>query len=364
MTELPLIARARTYADAIALRSASGERTYNELLECSATLAVALLADEDDLQETRVAFLVPGGFEYITVQWAIWRAGGVAVPLSMSATESELEYVLADSVSHCVVAPRELAARVASLCDRLELQLVVIEDVPAATAIALHVADLPRVELQRRAMILYTSGTTAQPKGVVSTHANIQSQIEALVEAWSWQATDCIPLFLPLHHIHGIINVVCCALWSGGTIEPLGRFDIDTVLKRVAADAYSVFMAVPTIYVKLIQALEALPAETRAPIVSGFGKMRLMVSGSAALPASVHETWTELTGQRLLERYGMTETRRVSEGQNREALETRRVSEGQNREAMETRRVSEGQNREATETRRVSEGKFLAALNH
>ncbi len=156
-------------------------------------------------------------------------------------------------------------------------------------------------------MILYTSGTTAKPKGVVSTHANIQSQIVALVQAWAWQTTDRIPLFLPLHHIHGIINVVSCALWSGATIEPLGHFDIDTILDRVAADAYTVFMAVPTIYVKLIQALEASSEENRARIVAGFAKMRLMVSGSAALPSSVHETWTALTGQKLLERYGMTE---------------------------------------------------------
>ena len=72
-------------------------------------------------------------------------------------------------------------------------------------------------------------------------------------------------------------------------------------------DAYTLFMAVPTIYVKLIQALEAASTEDREAIIGGFARMRLMVSGSAALPASVHEQWTALTGQKLLERYGMTE---------------------------------------------------------
>jgi malonyl-CoA/methylmalonyl-CoA synthetase len=75
----------------------------------------------------------------------------------------------------------------------------------------------------------------------------------------------------------------------------------------VAAKAYTVFMAVPTIYVKLIRALEAASPEQRERWAAGFGALRLMVSGSAALPASVHERWTELTGQKLLERYGMTE---------------------------------------------------------
>lgn len=90
-------------------------------------------------------------------------------------------------------------------------------------------------------------------------------------------------------------------------IEPFAKFDAATILDRVRADAYTVFMAVPTIYVKLIQSLEAaLPAD-RAAFVAGFARMRLMVSGSAALPASVHEQWTALTEQKLLERYGMTE---------------------------------------------------------
>jgi malonyl-CoA/methylmalonyl-CoA synthetase len=156
-------------------------------------------------------------------------------------------------------------------------------------------------------MILYTSGTTSKPKGVVTTHACIQNQIESLVQAWHWKSDDRIPLFLPLHHVHGIINILSCALYAGAKIEPFDRFDLDTILGRVTEDAYSVFMAVPTIYVKLIEAIEAMGENDRKPIIDGFAKMRLMISGSAALPASVHQRWTQLTGQKLLERYGMTE---------------------------------------------------------
>ncbi|MDA1049710.1 MAG: acyl-CoA synthetase [Planctomycetota bacterium] len=303
MEELTLIARARSHADAIALRSGPDKRSYNELLERSAFLAAALLVDADDLSEARVAFLLPAGFDYITVQWAIWRAGGVVVPLSLSATEPELEYTLSDSQSHWVVASRALADKVETLCQRLDLRLLIVDDIQSAR----QQPRLPTVATRRRAMILYTSGTTSKPKGVVTTHANIQSQIESLIEAWDWQATDRIPLFLPLHHIHGIINVMSCALWSGAVIEPFPHFHVDAILDRVAERAYTVFMAVPTIYVKLIQALESLPEADRAGKIAGFTGMRLMVSGSAALPASVHKQWTALTGQRLLERYGMTE---------------------------------------------------------
>ncbi|KKK86258.1 hypothetical protein LCGC14_2765040, partial [marine sediment metagenome] len=305
MEKLQLIAHARSHGDAVALRVVSGEHaehSYSELLERSATLAAALLNSAADLSEARVAYLVPAGFDYIAVQWAVWGAGGVAVPLSLSATEPELEHTLGDSQSQSLVTTRELAGKVEALVERLGLRLLIVDDVSPAQE-----QPLPEVDPQRRAMILYTSGTTSKPKGVVTTHANIQAQIETLVEAWQWQATDCIALFLPLHHIHGIINVMSCALWSGATIEPYPHFDINAILERVAAGAYSVFMAVPTIYVKLIGALQSLPEDDRAKIVGGFAPMRLMVSGSAALPASVHEKWTSLTGQNLLERYGMTE---------------------------------------------------------
>ena len=73
-------------------------------------------------------------------------------------------------------------------------------------------------------MILYTSGTTSRPKGVVTTHGNLEAQIKVLVGAWGWQRQDHILHVLPLHHVHGIVNVLCCALWSGATCEMLPAF--------------------------------------------------------------------------------------------------------------------------------------------
>jgi len=302
MTDLPLFARANSFGAAVAFRSPTGSHSYTDLLHRSQAFAATLLGDRDDLQEARIALLVPAGFEYAAAQWGIWRAGGIKVPLCLSATESEWEYMLADAGVTAVIATKSLAAKIAALCQRLGIQLLITDDVIASPA-----RTLPMLESQRRAMIVYTSGTTSRPKGVITTHANIQAQIESLVAAWEWSAQDRIPLFLPLHHVHGIVNVECCALWSGATIEPFERFDVAAVLARVGADAYTVFMAVPTIYVRLIDAIQAASAEDRPQFLHGFARMRLMVSGSAALPASVHEQWTALTGQKLLERYGMTE---------------------------------------------------------
>lgn len=298
MPDLPFIARALLFSDRIAFRTPEASHTYQQILDRSAEIASALLGDQSDLQEARVALLVTPGFEYTAAQWGIWRAGGIKLPICLSATESEWEYALTDSQVSTVIADTD---KIAPLCDRLGIRLILVSSIHAAAK------ALPDIDVNRRAMILYTSGTTSKPKGVVTTHANIQAQIESLVTAWEWSAEDRIPMFLPLHHIHGIINITGCALWSGAVVEPFSRFEMNAILQRVRDDAYTLFMAVPTIYVKLIQAIESASEADRAAIVAGFKKMRLMVSGSAALPASVHEQWTRLTGQELLERYGMTE---------------------------------------------------------
>jgi malonyl-CoA/methylmalonyl-CoA synthetase len=156
-------------------------------------------------------------------------------------------------------------------------------------------------------MIIYTSGTTSRPKGVVTTHANIAAQINSLVDAWEWSASDRILLCLPLHHVHGIINVVCCALWSGATCHMLPGFDANEVWDCIAGGAFTLFMAVPTVYAKLIAAWEAASAERRRELSAACSRLRLMVSGSAALPVSTLHRWKEISGQILLERYGMTE---------------------------------------------------------
>jgi malonyl-CoA/methylmalonyl-CoA synthetase len=156
-------------------------------------------------------------------------------------------------------------------------------------------------------MILYTSGTTSKPKGVVLTHKNIQSQITTLIEAWGWLKEDHILHILPLHHTHGIINALLCALWSGASCEMLPKFDTKVMWERFVQGNVSIFMAVPTIYYRLISYWEEASEDDQKKMSDAASKLRLMVSGSAALPVQTFEKWERITGHRLLERYGMTE---------------------------------------------------------
>ncbi len=297
---LSLFSNAQTYADRIAIIADGQSYTYPELLEQSKLFAHTLLQGKSDHKEQRIAFVVDPGFDYVKVQWAIWRAGGIAVPLHPKAPVTSHEYVLRDAqVSQLVVTPAYMKDY-SLLAQELGIKLISIQETLS------EAGRLPSISADRRAMILYTSGTTGAPKGVVTTHANIEAQITALTHAWEWSANDHIINVLPMHHVHGIINVLSCALWSGATCE-FAKFDAMQILKKLASGPANLFMAVPTIYYKLITAYESLNHDEQNIISKGLNKMRLMVSGSAALPVSVLEKWRKISGHTLLERYGMTE---------------------------------------------------------
>jgi malonyl-CoA/methylmalonyl-CoA synthetase len=302
VSELPLIARASDHGDRTAILASEGVFTYRELLDASARVAACLLEGAGDLHEKRVAFLTPPGFEYAAVQWGIWRAGGVAVPLCVSHPRPELEYVILDSGADILVAHPAFEEPLRSVAEEHQRRFLTT---PAA--LSHSEAALPPVDESRRALILYTSGTTSKPKGVVTTHRNIAAQVESLITAWEWSAEDQILHVLPLHHIHGIINVLTCALWAGARCQILPRFDAEAVWNRFIEDDLTLFMAVPTIYTRLIAAWEAAPPERQRAMTAACAKLRLMVSGSAALPVPVLEKWQAISGHVLLERYGMTE---------------------------------------------------------
>jgi malonyl-CoA/methylmalonyl-CoA synthetase len=300
---IELVTRAEQHADRPALLAPEGLFTYRDLLSTSATVATRLLAGRDDLAGERVCYLVPPGWAHVAVQWGVWRAGGLGVPLAISHPEAELAYVLDDAEPEAILAHPTLAPRIADAASERGLPLL---QTPILLEDGLR-AELPHVDGDRPALVLYTSGTTGRPKGVVLTHANIRAQVESLSAAWEWEANDHIILHLPLHHVHGIVNVLTSALWNGATCEVLPRFRAVDVWERLARADATLYMAVPTVYRRLIEAWDAADSETRNAWTAGARACRLMVSGSAALPVPTLERWGQITGHRLLERYGMTE---------------------------------------------------------
>ena len=199
-------------------------------------------------------------------------AGGVAVvPVNPRAGSRELEHIVSDS------APALVLARTGV-------------DLPAAlrplprhdVALDGEAGKLPdELGAEATAIVLYTSGTTGLPKGVAIPRRAIESNLDALAAVWEWTDSDRLAHALPLFHVHGLVL---------GVLGPLRR-------------GASMMFGVPTMYHRI-----ALEAEQDAGLAQAFGRARILVSGSAPLPAIEHQRIERLTGQRIVERYGMTET--------------------------------------------------------
>ena len=156
---IPLIARAEGFADRTAVIADEGAFTYAQLLADSAAAASCLLDGASDLTEARVAFLTPGGYHYVATQWGVWRAGGVAVPLATSHPKPELAYMIEDSGASVVVAHPQYDDTLREIAQTRGLRFLLTPKILQRPA-----GPLPDVDLGRRAMIIYTSGTTNRPR--------------------------------------------------------------------------------------------------------------------------------------------------------------------------------------------------------
>jgi len=222
----------------------------------------------------------------------ILAAGVAAIPLNPKAGESELHHIVKDSEPSLVVAAREA---------ELPPSLAGLERLPVERVAAQ--ADLPsEPEAESPALVVYTSGTTGPPKGVVLSRRAVRSNLDVLAEVWNWSSDDVLVHGLPLFHVHGLVLGVLGPLRLGGRLHHVGRFSPESVCGALAQGGTMLF-GVPTMYHRLAGALES-DASLTAPVRGA----RLLVSGSAPLATREHDRIERATGQRIIERYGLTET--------------------------------------------------------
>ncbi|HEY2904039.1 MAG TPA: acyl-CoA synthetase [Polyangia bacterium] len=296
----------RPDAPAIVEDAASDEApravVYAELRARAQTIAAELRGDRASLDGARVAFLFPPSSRYVEAMLGVFLAGGTAVPLSPLHTPAELGHLLDTAAPMRVLAAPALATRLAGLG---AAPLTVLDDPWADSA---GTGAGPNTTAAAAdgdpALMLFTSGTTGKPKGVTLSHAALAASLSSLENAWGWRADDRLLHVLPLHHTHGVVVALLGALWAGARAR-FAAFDAPRVWTLLADS--TVFMAVPTIYAKLLDAFRAAAPDTQARWAAGAHRLRLMTSGSAALPASLFHDFAALAGQTLLERYGMTE---------------------------------------------------------
>lgn len=272
--------------DAEALRFPDGALRYPELRAAALALASHVAANP------RVAVWAEPRLETCVGVLACLVAGVPAVPLNPRIGERELQHVVSDADPALI-----LTAPGSELPGQLRGRQHVI-DLGQRSG-----AELPAEPDQGApALVIYTSGTTGAPKGAVISRRAISSNLDALARAWEWTSSDRVVHGLPLFHVHGLVLGVLGPLRRGGSAEHVGRFSPRAVSKALERGGTMLF-GVPTMYHRLAEEAEAEPG-----IASALGKARLLVSGSAALPATVHARIERLCGQRVVERYGLTET--------------------------------------------------------
>ncbi|MEU7313063.1 acyl-CoA synthetase [Streptomyces sp. NPDC007083] len=223
-------------------------------------------------------------------------AGVPVVPVNPKSGESELAHIVNDSAPATVLA--EPGAELPAALGSLPRTDITIPDEAEEGSWVLPTE--PNAETA--ALIVYTSGTTGPPKGVVLSRRAVAGNLDALVEAWQWTEDDVLVHALPLFHVHGLILGVLGPLRRGSALRHLGTFSTRGVARELAGGGTMLF-GVPTMYHRLADACESDPDLVRA-----LAGARLLVSGSAALPLHDHERLTAATGKQVIERYGMTET--------------------------------------------------------
>lgn len=292
------------HLDKVLLITGEGKAySYGDIERESARLA-NFLVDSGAKPGDRVSVQVAKSPEALCLYLACLRGGFVFHPLNTGYTSSELEYFFANAEPAVVVCDSASLGVIEPLVKQLSIAKLYTLDGDGSGSLIEQSRDssdesiLVQQARDDMACLLYSSGTTGKPKGIVLTHNNLYENAHTLVEAWGFSEDDVLLHALPVFHVHGLFVALGCVLLSGASMRWLAGFDAGKMIKLMPE--CTSMMGVPTYYTRLL-ANENFTREVAS-------HMRLFVSGSAPLLEETFYEFESRTGHRILERYGMTET--------------------------------------------------------
>ncbi len=296
--------------DRVAIRFEGQNTTYGALNRDASRLADAL-ARHGICAGERVALYLPNIPDFATVYYAVQKLGAVVVTINAIFRAEEVQYLLDDSGASAVFTTAELIDFVPATSATLRLRVVVDDGAAPAPWVPLERLTagggsfFPSADraADDDAALLYSSGTTGFPKGIVLTQRNISTNVALAAAASDMRPHDRIAAFLPLFHVYGQNYIMNAGLLAGATIVLFRRYAAETVLADIGAEKITHFFGVPAIYIGL------LAADLSAYDLSS---LRYEMSAAATMPEEISRRWTERFGRRVFEGYGLTESSPVA----------------------------------------------------
>jgi long-chain acyl-CoA synthetase len=280
--------------------------TYAQLHEGARKMA-SLLESAGVGPGDRVGLMLPNIPAFPVAFYGALCRGAIAVPMNPLLKSREVEYYLGDSGARAIVAWHAFAGEAAKGAAGAGAELITVDDVDLSGLLGEVAPAQPVTQADDRddAVILYTSGTTGQPKGAELTHGgllrNARLTAETLLKA---ESGDVVMGCLPLFHVFGLTCGLNAALLAGSTLTLLPRFTPEKALEIIARDRVTIFEGVPTMYAAMLHypGADASPTQT----------LRLCISGGAAMPVEILRGFEEKFGCVILEGYGLSETSPVA----------------------------------------------------
>jgi long-chain acyl-CoA synthetase len=302
---LNLTRSAIEHADRVAIRLDDAVLTYAQLDDATKHVA-GLLAAEGVQPGDRVAIMLPNVPHFAVLYYGILRAGAVAVPMNPLLKEREVAYHLVNSGTTLIFAWEGFRDEAEAGAKLAEAKAVVVDSVGFSALLgdAQPVDGVVERDDYDTAVILYTSGTTGQPKGAQLTHTNLARNVEITVEMAGITADDVFFGGLPLFHVFGQTCGLNAAIAAGATLTLMPRFDPANALEVLVRDKVTIFEGVPTMYVVLVNHPDKASYDLSA--------LRICVSGGAAMPIDVMTAFEKAFGCAVLEGYGLSETSPVA----------------------------------------------------
>jgi long-chain acyl-CoA synthetase len=296
---------AAKHPDRIAIRLDDVAVPYAAMEQVSQRVA-GLLAGKGIVRGDRVGVMLPNVPHFPMVYYAVLRLGAIVVPMNVLLTSREIKHHMNDSGAKLILAWHDFASEAEQAGAEIGVEVLPVEptQIGELVAAADPIEEIADVAPDDTAVVLYTSGTTGQPKGAELTHGNIGTNVEACLKLFNPSERDVIFGGLPLFHIFGQTACMNVAAAVGGEITLLPRFDPAKALGIIQRDRVSIFMGVPTMYAAMLHA----PDRDQYDVSS----LQLCISGGAALPMEILTAFEQEFGSPVIEGYGLSETSPVA----------------------------------------------------